>query len=286
MGYFGKESGENIFATGVFNFSTKKAAYVQRVEDINANTANWAKYEDDNSVFYFAHVGGSYASGHWYLTPDSSHNIMLRAYYYKSDGSSFGNFAPVVRRRKYDYISESGKVGNVTSSKENAYISSDFGIGNVATVIDGYGYHYLGSDTIDPTAISYPTTQLRPGDSLTVAVSPRTPTYGGTISYLYQYRVNGGAWTDIQTTTAASISFTVPASAKSIQFRARAQDNMGFTSATYVTGAAVTLERLNLWVGVNGKARKGMELYVGVNGKARKVTAAYIGVNGKARRFL
>lgn len=42
----------------------------------------------------------------------------------------------------------------------------------------------------------------------------------------------------------------------------------------------------NLWIGVDGKARRASELYVGVGGKARKVTAAYIGVNGKARRFL
>jgi len=49
---------------------------------------------------------------------------------------------------------------------------------------------------------------------------------------------------------------------------------------------AVFKQKLMLWVGVNGKARKGVEMYVGVNGKAQKVTAAYIGVNGKARRFL
>ena len=89
-----------------------------------------------------------------------------------------------------------------------------------------------------------------------------------------------------RSTSAASITFTIPANAKTLRFRARAQDDMGFTSATYVTGAAAGVERLNLWVGVNGKARKGVEMYVGVSGKARKVAAAYIGVNGKARRFL
>jgi len=49
---------------------------------------------------------------------------------------------------------------------------------------------------------------------------------------------------------------------------------------------AVFKQKLALWVGVNGKARKGVELYVGVNGKARRVVEGYIGVNGKARRFL
>ena len=65
------------------------------------------------------------------------------------------------------------------------------------------------------------------------------------------------------------------------------------TSAAYtftVTASrnliAVFKQKLTAWIGIDGKARKGVELYVGVDGKARKVTAAYIGVNGKARRFL
>ena len=42
----------------------------------------------------------------------------------------------------------------------------------------------------------------------------------------------------------------------------------------------------NLFVGVDGKARKAKEFYVGVNGKARKIVKAYIGdENGKARPF-
>ena len=42
----------------------------------------------------------------------------------------------------------------------------------------------------------------------------------------------------------------------------------------------------NLFVGVDGKARKAKEFYVGVDGKARKIVKAYIGdENGKARPF-
>ena len=42
----------------------------------------------------------------------------------------------------------------------------------------------------------------------------------------------------------------------------------------------------NLFVGVDGKARKTKEFYVGVNGKARRIVKAYIGdENGKARPF-
>ena len=42
----------------------------------------------------------------------------------------------------------------------------------------------------------------------------------------------------------------------------------------------------NLFVGVDGKARKAKEFYVGVNGKAHRIIKAYIGdENGKARPF-
>lgn len=42
----------------------------------------------------------------------------------------------------------------------------------------------------------------------------------------------------------------------------------------------------NLFVGVDGKARKAKEFYIGVNGKAHRIVKAYIGdENGKARPF-
>lgn len=40
-----------------------------------------------------------------------------------------------------------------------------------------------------------------------------------------------------------------------------------------------------MYVGVNGKARKIIKAYVGVNGVAREITAAYVGVSSKARQF-
>lgn len=178
--------------------------------------------------------------------------------------------------------SASTLIGSVSSASGSAYPTTSGG-----AVSGNYWYAYWGSDSIDPTGISYPTEKLRPGDKITVSITKSSSIkYGGTISYLYQYQLNGGSWTNIQTTSAESISFTVPSNAKTIRFRVRAQDDMGFVSTTYVTGDTAGVERLNLWVGINGKAKKGAELYVGVNGKARKVVAAYIGVNGKARRFL
>ena len=41
----------------------------------------------------------------------------------------------------------------------------------------------------------------------------------------------------------------------------------------------------NLYVGIDGKARKAKKIYVGIDEKARKVKKAWIGVNGIARLF-
>lgn len=41
----------------------------------------------------------------------------------------------------------------------------------------------------------------------------------------------------------------------------------------------------NLYIGVEGKARKAKKIYVGIGGTAREVKKAYIGVNGVARLF-
>ena len=188
--------------------------------------------------------------------------------------SSSGNVSNDIEKGTVSY-------GEASSSGSGGYPSG------VSTQKHDYWYEYLGSDSIDPASVSI-TGKPRAGEAVTVSVTPGSgKVYGGTVSYQYQYSVNNGsAWTDIETTAATSAAFVVPAGAKTIRFRARAMDDMGFTSADYVTTASAEVERLNLWVGAGGKARKGTELYVGVNGKARKVTAAYVGVNGKARRFL
>ncbi len=244
------------------------------------NTTTYPYFVADNTGVVDTYGSTSWTGYFWYGIND-----------YSSGGGNYGganilsdktNLNLRIEFTKHTFEYAGGTVISKVSSASKASYPTNSGGGKK----EDYWYTYLGSDTIDPTGITYPTDQLRPGDIVNAAISPRAPTYGGTISYLYQYQINGGSWVNIQTTTATSIDFTIPANAKTIRFRVRAQDNMGFTSATYVTGASVTVERLNAWIGVNGKARKGVELYVGVNGKARKVTAAYIGVNGKARRFL
>lgn len=237
-----------------------------------------------SSVFpecYSAYYSGSAIKKYWYAENVRSVSGGM-AYTLRLHATNSPDSATVHFAKKTLKASRGDIVSNVSSESKSKYPTTSGG-----AVSGNYWYIYQGEDNIDPLGIAYPMDNLRPGDKITISVSKSSSIkYGGTISYLYQYQLNGGSWTNIQTTSAESISFTVPSNAKTIRFRVRAQDDMGFVSTTYVTGDTAGVERLNLWIGVNGKARKGAELYVGVNGKARKVVATYIGVNGKARRFL
>lgn len=103
-------------------------------------------------------------------------------------------------------------------------------------------YTYQGSDNIDPAAVSSPA-DPRGGLATLVTVTPGTgKVYGGTVSYRYEYSVNGGAsWALAGTTPDTSMSITIPEGSPSFQARVRARDDLGFTSATYVYSTQVTV---------------------------------------------
>lgn len=111
---------------------------------------------------------------------------------------------------------------------------------------------------------------------------------GYTVSYLYQYSTNGGtSWTAAGAATAdTQIEITIPDEAEQFMARARAQDDIGFTSADYVAGANLAVQTMRLWVGVENVAKQGRKLWVGVDGAARPVVRGWVGdENGKARRW-
>lgn len=104
-----------------------------------------------------------------------------------------------------------------------------------------YWYTYQGSDNIDPASVSIPSSILG-GQQIQITVTSGSgKVYGGTVSYQYQVKLGSGAWTTIATTSATTRSYTVPYGTASIQVRVRAQDNIGFTSTTYVTSSSVTV---------------------------------------------
>ena len=133
--------------------------------------------------------------------------------------------------------------GSPTYSK-GSYIGLISNNNNIYPSNGRFGQHwyvYKGSDTIDPTAISYPST-IKGGQSITLTATKSSGiNYGGTITYTYEVQLNGGSWTSIGDSTSLTKSYTVPAGTTTFAARVKAKDNMGFASTTYATGNQVTV---------------------------------------------
>lgn len=181
-----------------------------------------------------------------------------------------------------DFVDVNSLIGNMSSARSNAYqktdVNEDF----------RYGCKYLGSDNIDPSAIRYSKSELEAGESITVSVTPRTPTYGGTVYYQYQYSTNGGSsWLNSGgKTTGTSKTITVPAYATQFQVQVIASDGWGFTSTTPVIAANLkVIARLTAYGTVSGTHRAGAKLFATVDGKAREITKGFATVDGVIRKL-
>lgn len=89
-----------------------------------------------------------------------------------------------------------------------------------------------------PSSISHGTP--RAGQSLTITTGGSTDPEGDAISYVWERRVDSGAYTQIGITTAKSITDTVPSSGTNYQVRVKAVDSNGAESA-YKTGNATAI---------------------------------------------
>ena len=123
--------------------------------------------------------------------------------------------------------------GSVSSASRGAYPNNGWR--------SPYWYEYQGSDTVDPAAVSLPAS-IFGGDTVTATVTPSTgKVYGGTVTYTWQYRLDGGAWQSLASGTAATQQLTVPAGTNTVEVQVRANDDLGFTSSTWVSSGAVAV---------------------------------------------
>ena len=100
-----------------------------------------------------------------------------------------------------------------------------------------YWYTYQGSDIIDPNSVTLSIS----GSNVIATVNNRSNSYGGTISYNYEYSTDGGlSWTTAATTSNRTYNIPIP-NAKSMIARVKAQDNYGFTSNTYIHSNGVSI---------------------------------------------
>lgn len=124
--------------------------------------------------------------------------------------------------------------GSVSSASSGAYPTDGWR--------SPYWYVYQGADTIDPASVTIPAS-IQGGTSIDITVTPSTgKKYGGTVSYTYQYKLNNGGWQALSgPTTATTQQLTVPKGTASVQVQVRAQDNLGFTSSTWVASETVAV---------------------------------------------
>ena len=123
--------------------------------------------------------------------------------------------------------------GSVSSASSGAYPTDGWR--------SPYWYEYQGADTIDPAAVSLPAS-IFGGDTVTVTVTPSAgKVYGGTVSYTWQYRLDGGAWQSLGSGAGTTQQLTVPAGTNTVEVQVRANDDLGFTSSTWVSSGAVNV---------------------------------------------
>ena len=126
---------------------------------------------------------------------------------------------------------EKGSTNGSVSSTSNSTYPTD-------AISGSYWYTYQGSDIIDPNSV----TLSLSGSNITTTVNARSNSYGGTISYRYEYSIDGGSsWTTAATTSSTSYNISIPSNAKSMIVRVRAQDNYGFTSSTYIYSNGISI---------------------------------------------
>jgi hypothetical protein len=89
-----------------------------------------------------------------------------------------------------------------------------------------------------PSSISHGTPVA--GKSLTLSTGGSTDPEGDAITYTWERRVDSGSWTQIGTSTAKTITDTVPTSGTNYQVRVKATDSNGSESA-YCTGTATAI---------------------------------------------
>ena len=202
--------------------------------------------------YYFSEITGSYSlrdtvsyvfvSG-YYPDFDTGYMVMSSGHmYYGTIGFLNGTFRILSAtdyyyesyQQLYYYYIQGTYLDQRSNASSGYYPSNDE---------DG-GYYYVrqGSDEVDPTAVTVPD-DIDDGTTITISLTPNTgKTFGGTISYTYQYRYNGGSWQTLTTTTATSTTLSVPKDQYStLEVRVRAQDDMGFTSNTWVSSGVKTI---------------------------------------------
>lgn len=141
------------------------------------------------------------------------------------------------------YVNSDGSLGNLLAwNGDNGvrpalFLAPDTLVSD-STDTDGAYIIQWNQPPTTPSSISHGTP--RAGQNLTISTGGSTDPEGNAINYVYERRVDSGAYVQIGITTAKSIADTVPTSGTNYQVRVKAVDSYGAESA-YKTGSATAI---------------------------------------------
>ena len=197
-----------------------------------AEGTKWPLFTDNNSRLAYPTAeavskseytsSGLNASSPWYywlLTPSAGYAYGVRSVYSGgslSHGSAYSGHGGV---RPALFLAPDTLVSDTTDT-DGAYILQ------------------WNQPPTTPSSISHGTP--RAGQALTITTGGSTDPEGNAISYVWERRVDSGAYTQIGITSAKSITDTVPSSGTNYQVRVKAVDANGAESA-YRTGNATAI---------------------------------------------
>lgn len=229
----------------------------RQVREANSGYIDFTNINDGDTLyigksFTFSEITGKYSiSDYTRYDLESGHYDLQTGYVTFTDGSMYyGEW--IMNYGSVRLLSGGYKYTATTYQQAYIYYVQGSYIDQRSHASSGYypyddedgGYYYVrqGSDQVDPTAVTVPD-DIDDGTTIQISITPNTgKTFGGTISYTYQYRYDGGSWQTLSTTTATTVSLAVPKDQYStLEVRVRAQDDMGFTSNTWVSSGVKTI---------------------------------------------
>lgn len=216
-------SGTKFQVGGSYSFSSTTGKYTILNATTYTSTGGYDPFEIKPG-YILTTSGKMYYSDRWMLV------------YGNLNGRESTEYSPEQYQTEETRYSKGSFVDYVSSSSGFSYPNG----GYLQTT--GYYYEIEGSDNVDPTAVTVPD-DIDDGTTIQISVTPNTgKTFGGTISYTYQYRYDGGNWQTLSTTTATTVSLAVPKGQYStLEVQVRAQDDMGFVSGTWVSSGSKTI---------------------------------------------
>lgn len=282
--------------------SSKRTGYKETVTNksgtMYANSSSyrvWKNYTFDSSTgkFTCSTYAGQNDTGYFcwirYTTSQNATTSGTTMYYGKVSGIEYPdpNY-PDYSTGTYTYtkvytatavytdVQGSTQYDNV-SGTQNAYNSNG--------VTGDYWYVLLGSDTIDPSAVTL-TGEVKAGSTVNLTITPSaTIAYGGTVTYTVQTTTDGDNWYDAGTTTDTTMTLTVPEAA-AWNARVIASDDTGFTSTTavYANGSEDLVSVINVgfipksgWIGYKNTKNLLLVSATGTAGETVNISASLDG---------